>query len=315
MQLGYIGLGKMGIGMVERLLEHGQKVVVWNRSLGPVAQAQTAGAIAAETLEDMVEKLVAPRVIWLMLPAGDVTEQYFVQLLRVLEPGDTIIEGANSFYEDSIRRGKLAEERDIQFIDVGVSGGPGGAREGACLMIGGESGRAEEFAELWEAAAAPDSYRYFHSVGAGHFVKMVHNGIEYGMMQAIGEGFALMKQAPFQLDLVAAAEIYNNRSVIESRLIGWLLSGYQKHGPELNQISGSVKHSGEGAWTVKTAEKLGLAVPVIKESLQFRVDSTNNPSYTGQVVSVLRNEFGGHDVSHSSAGTPTTSASTTPATT
>lgn len=296
MQIGYVGLGKMGLGMVLRLLEHGQKVTVWNRSPEPVQTAVDAGAKSVDSMEEMVEALEGPRVVWLMLPAGEVTEQYFRELLKLLEPGDTIIEGANSFFEDSVRRGALAEEAGIQFIDVGVSGGPGGARGGACLMIGGPAGLAGEFAELWEAAAAEDAYRYFDAVGAGHFVKMVHNGIEYGMMQAIGEGFELMKASPFDLDLQKVAEIYNNQSVIESRLVGWLISGYAKHGTELPNISGSVKHSGEGAWTVETAEKMGIPVPVIKDALQFRIDSTDKPSYTGKVVSLLRNEFGGHDV-------------------
>jgi 6-phosphogluconate dehydrogenase len=232
-----------------------------------------------------------------MLPAGEVTDQIITQLSALLQAGDLVIDGGNTFYKDSQRHGQLLTAKDIAFMDVGTSGGPAGARSGACLMIGGtDASLFQKYQQLFRDIAAPNAYQYFSGAGAGHFVKMVHNGIEYGMMQAIGEGFAVLRASEYQIDLPRAATIYNNRSVIESRLVGWLLSGYQKHGAELTDISGTVKHTGEGQWTVEAAKELGIPVPVIEASFNFRVQSETNPSYTGQVVSVLRNEFGGHEV-------------------
>lgn len=296
MQIGYIGLGKMGKNMVLRLLEKGHQVVAWNRSPEPRQEVAAAGAMTVETVAELIEKLPAPRTVWLMLTAGQATTEMVNQVTELLSPGDTLIEGANSFYKDTIARAKVVQAKKIRFIDVGVSGGPGGARNGACLMIGGDQAAFDELKPLFTDIASPNALQFFPGAGAGHFVKMVHNGIEYGMMQAIGEGFEVLKKSEFDLDLLKVANIYNNRSVIESRLVGWLESGYTKHGIDLKGISGSVSHSGEGQWTVETARELGVKAPVIEDSLQFRVDSQKKPSYTGQVVSVLRNEFGGHSV-------------------
>lgn len=296
MQLGYIGLGKMGKNMVLHLLEKKHQIVAWNRSPEPRAQVAAAGATVVESVEELIAALPAPRVLWLMLPAGDVTKEMIAKLADLLHTGDTVIDGANSFYKNTVEMAALLEPKGIRFIDVGVSGGPNGARNGACLMIGGNQAAFDAFEPLFVDIAAPGAYRFFPGNGAGHFVKMVHNGIEYGMMQAIGEGFEVLRASNFNLNLVDTAEIYNNRSVIESRLVGWLVSGYAKNGVELANISGAVAHSGEGQWTVETAKELGVSVPIIEGSLQFRIDSQQKPSYTGQVVSVLRNEFGGHKV-------------------
>ncbi|PIR59152.1 MAG: 6-phosphogluconate dehydrogenase (decarboxylating) [Candidatus Pacebacteria bacterium CG10_big_fil_rev_8_21_14_0_10_56_10] len=296
MQLGYIGLGKMGKNMALRLVEKGHQLVVWNRSPEPRQEVAAAGAVAVETVEELVGQLRPPRVVWLMLPAGDVTGQMVEQLVGLLTAGDTVIDGANSNYNHTIKRAEMLSERQLRFLDAGVSGGPAGARQGACVMIGGDEQTFRQLEQLFQDIAAPEAYQFFAGAGAGHFVKMVHNGIEYGMMQAIGEGFEVMKRSPFNLDLQQVARVYNRQSVITSRLIGWLESGYLKHGPDLTSISGEVSHSGEGQWTVEAARELGVAVPIIEEALQFRIDSQGNPSYTGQVVSVLRNEFGGHDV-------------------
>lgn len=297
MKLGYIGLGKMGKNMVFRLLEKKHQVVAWNRSTAAVEEVVQAGAEAATDLADMVSKLEAPRTIWIMLTAGEATDQMITQVAEILSPGDTIIDGANSFYKDSQRRASYVQQKKLHFIDVGVSGGPGGARNGACLMIGGTKENFSEHEELFKDIAAPDSYQFFEGYGAGHFTKMVHNGIEYGMMQAIAEGFAVLKKSDYKIDLIDAASIYNKGSVIESRLVGWLKSGLEKEGEALDAISGSVAHSGEGLWTVETAAEMQLEVPIIKGSLQYRVDSQKKPSYIGKLVSLLRNQFGGHDVS------------------
>ena len=296
MQIGYIGLGKMGKNMVLHLLDKGHEVVAWNRSPEPRIEVEKAGAKTVSTIEELVQSLATPRVVWLMLPAGSVTTDMIDQLSTLLSPDDILIDGSNNFYQNSMAHAEKLKAKGIHFFDAGVSGGPAGARNGACVMVGGDADVLNRVESLFIDVAAPGAYRFFPGAGAGHFVKMVHNGIEYGMMQAIGEGFEVLKAAPFHLDLQQVAELYNNGSVIESRLVGWLVSGYQKHGTDLQDISGSVAHSGEGQWTVETAKKLNIPVPIIEKSLQFRIDSQTKPSYTGQVVSVLRNEFGGHEV-------------------
>src|SRR5579859_6185851 len=296
MQIGYIGLGKMGKNMVLRLLEKGYKVIAWNRSPEPRSEVAVAGAQVTETVEELVQKLSTPRLVWLMLPAGDVTKDMIRQLSKLLAPGDTLIDGANSFYKDTQEMAEILAAKKIQFIDAGVSGGPTGARNGACVMVGGDEATFKKYEPLFRDIAAPDAYRFFAGNGAGHFVKMVHNGIEYGMMQALAEGFSVLHKSSFKIDLVKAAEIYNNQSVIESRLVGWLQSGFQKNGEELQNISGSVAQSGEGKWTVETAKELDVFVPIIAGSLDFRIESQKKPSYTGKILSTLRNEFGGHEV-------------------
>jgi 6-phosphogluconate dehydrogenase len=295
MKIGYIGLGKMGFGQVALLLEKGHEVVVWNRSKDPVKEAVALGATEAVSYADFKILLHAPRVIWLMLPHA-VVDTVLAELIPHLEKGDIIIDGGNSLYIDSMRRGEELSSAGLHFMDIGTSGGPAGARNGACLMIGGEKDVYQKLEPLFKDLAAPDSYLYAGTHGAGHFVKMVHNGIEYGMMQAIGEGFEVLKKSEFNLDLEKVAKLYNNKSVIESRLVGWLDTAYREHGLELAGISGEVSHSGEGLWTVEAAKRMGIEVPIIEKSLQFRIDSKGNPSYTGQVVSALRNQFGGHDV-------------------
>jgi 6-phosphogluconate dehydrogenase len=298
MKLGYIGLGKMGKNMVERLLTKKHEVVVWNRSSEVAKDMQKLGAKAAESIEELVSALPSPRIIWLMLPAGEPTQTMLTKLSELLAPGDTIINGANEYYKNTLKHYTLAKAKNIHFIDVGVSGGPGGAKQGACLMIGGSQKTFEKFESLFADIAAPNAYQFFAGHGAGHFVKMVHNGIEYGMMQAIGEGFEVLKKSEFNLDLEKVARIYNHRSVIESRLVGWLHQALLDHGDDLEGISGEVSHSGEGQWTVETAKELMVSVPIIEGSLDFRIQSTGNPSFTGQVVSALRHQFGGHDVTH-----------------
>lgn len=295
MKIGYIGLGKMGLNMVQKMIEKGHTVVANNRSKEPVDKAAAIGATPAYSISELVSKLESPRTIWLMV-SWQAVDQVVDELLPLLNKGDTIIDGGNSPYVESVRRAKRLTKKKINFLDVGVSGGPGGARSGACVMVGGKKEIYDKYENLFKDISVNDGYGYMGEAGAGHFVKMVHNGIEYGMMQSIGEGFEIMKKSDFNLDLKKITDLYNHGSVIESRLIGWLNSAYGKHTAELNGISGEVSASGEGEWTVKAAKKLKVKADVIKKSLDFRTKSKGNPSYTGQVVSALRNEFGGHDV-------------------
>ncbi len=298
--LGIIGLGKMGANVARRLAEKKWDIRLFNRTFETARSLeQEIGAPAFQTVAELAASLPRPRVIWLMVPAGDAVEETIFGkggLMSVLTKGDTIIDGGNSFYLDSERRGKKLKKFGIHFIDVGTSGGPAGARNGACLMIGGDKKIAERLRPLWQDMAIPEGYAIFNGAGAGHFVKMVHNGIEYGMMQAIAEGFAIMKKSNYNLPLTEVARLYNRGSVIESRLVGWLKSGFEQYGENLKAVSGSVNYTGEGEWTVKTAKKLKVPAPVIEESFQVRVRSKKKPTYAGQLLSTMRNQFGGHSI-------------------
>jgi 6-phosphogluconate dehydrogenase len=207
-----------------------------------------------------------------------------------------VIDGGNSLYTSDVPRAEKLAKLGVGFIDVGTSGGPGGARHGACLMIGGERQYCDRLEPLWRDISVEGGYRLFPAVGAGHFVKMVHNGIEYGMMQAIAEGFEILRESEYELDLTDVAEVYDHGSVVESRLVGWLQRAFELHGEALETVSGTVEHTGEGAWTVEAAEREGVEAKVIAEALAFRVRSETEPSYMGQVLSALREQFGQHDV-------------------
>lgn len=291
----------MGLNMVARLLEKGHEVVVWNRSPEPRQEAEKLGAESVEQIEEVVRHLEVPRVVWFMLPAGKVTEEMLTTLVPHLKAGDLVIDGANSFYKDTLRRAKMLAQQGIRFMDVGVSGGPNGARNGACLMVGGEQKDYEELEPLFRDLAAQDAYRYMGKAGAGHFVKMVHNGIEYGMMEAIAEGAAVLHGSKFGLDLERVFDVYNHRSVIESRLVGWAKQALEEY-PDFEGVKSEISHSGEGEWTVQAAKELGIPVPIIEESFQVRVRSgeepKNNPktSFRNKMVSALRGQFGGHEV-------------------
>lgn len=299
MQIGYFGLGKMGFNMVLRLLEKNHEVVACNRTPEPVKEAAKAGANTAFSCGELAKSLKPPRLVWIMVPAGKPVDEVIFEegkLIDYLEKGDTVIDGGNSFYKDSVRRSEELAKKGISFLDAGVSGGPGGARNGASIMVGGDAAVFKKYESLFKDLSVPDGYGYMGPAGAGHFVKMVHNGIEYGMMQAIGEGFEVMKKAPFKLDLKKVTAVYSRGTVIDSKLIDWLKSAYEQYGEDLEEISGSISQSGEGLWTSETAKELGVSVPIIEASVKFREESQNKPSYTGQVVSALRNQFGGHEV-------------------
>ncbi len=295
-QMGYIGLGKMGKNMVLRLLEHGWEIVATDANPQAVADIKNSGAQGVSDLAILTDKLDSPRLLWLMVP-HQVVDTVLEELMPLLEEGDVVIDGGNSNYKETLRRASELEAKGIKFMDAGISGGPAGARNGACSMVGGSKELFENNEELFKDISAPESYGRMGRTGAGHFVKMVHNGIEYGMMQAIGEGFGVMKKSDFDLDLQEVTRVYNHNSVIESRLVGWLQSAFEQEGVDLEAISGKVSHSGEGLWTVEVAKELNISVPIIEGSLTFREESQKNPSYIGKVVSALRNQFGGHEVS------------------
>ncbi len=295
MKLGYIGLGKMGSNMVELLLERHHQVSVFDRDQQALRAAAGKGARQTASLKDLASGLDVPRLVWLMVPHQAV-DSVLAELVPLLAPGDTVIDGGNSPYKESMRRGRVLEEKGIGFLDAGVSGGPRGARNGACIMVGGREDLFRRYEQLFKDLAVEKGYAWMGPSGAGHFVKMVHNGIEYGMMQALAEGFAVLKQSPFGLDLGRIADLYGHRSVIESRLASWLTDAYERFGPELQGVSGTIAQSGEGKWTVEAARELGIPVPVIEGALEFRLRSVQQPSYTGKVVSALRHEFGGHAV-------------------
>ena len=291
MKLGVIGLGKMGKNIVLNLLDHKYEVVVNNRSPEPINELKKYGAIPAYSPEEFTEKLSKQKIIWLMIPADSV-DKVISQLKPNLNKNDIIIDGGNSFYKDSIRRYNELSKLGIEFIDVGFSGGPNGARNGGCLMVGGKENK--NLSKLFVDLSVKNGLQFFKSPGAGHFVKMVHNGIEYGMMQSIAEGFEILKNSKYKLNLEKVAELYNHGSVIESRLIEWTNLAYKKYGNELKEISGVAQESGEGSWTVKTAKEMKIKSKVLEDSLKARRLSRKKPNYQGKVITALRSEFGGH---------------------
>ena len=296
-EIGVVGLGRMGAGIARNLLDHGWRVVGFNRTHATAEAMADEGLEPVADLAQLAASLTPPRVIWLMVPAGAATDAMLFGeggLVSVLEPGDVVIDGGNSFWRDTLERAPKLAAAGLRFVDVGTSGGPGGARSGACLMVGGERGDFERLTQLWRDLSVPGGFAHFEGHGAGHFVKMVHNGIEYGMMQAIAEGFTILDAAPYELDLASAAEVYNTGSVIESRLVGWLAEGFAAFGESLESVSGSVGHTGEGAWTIETATDLGVEHRVIRDALRFRLESEDSPSYTGRLLQAMRNRFGGH---------------------
>jgi len=295
--VGIVGLGKMGAGIALNLRDHDWLVHAYNRSHDKALALEPKGIRPAASLSELVDALPTPRIVWVMLTSGAPVDAVLFDeggLAGLLAPGDIVIDGGNSNYKDAARRAERLAEKGIRFLDCGTSGGPGGARNGACLMIGGRREDFEVVEPLFADLALADGYRFFEGHGAGHFVKMVHNGIEYGMMQAIAEGFQIMHAAQFELDLERVAEVYQRGSVIESRLVGWMLEAVREFGPELDGVSGTVGHTGEGEWTVNAADEMGLDARVIRAALEFRKESERDPSYAGQILSALRNQFGGH---------------------
>lgn len=297
MQVGMIGLGRMGMNMSRRLLKGGHEVVVFNRTLEKVEQMEKEGAIGARSLQELVSKLSQARVLWIMYPAGELVDETIDTLSKLVSSGDIIVEGGNSFYKDDIRRARKLKTMDIHYVDAGVSGGIWGLEVGYCTMIGGNKEDFEYIEPLLKTLAPENGYLYCGPTGAGHFVKMVHNGIEYGIMEAYGEGFELLKASPYSenLDFRKVAHLWNQGSVIRSWLLELLELAFEKD-PQLESIKGYVDDSGEGRWTVQQAVELGVSAPVIAISLFKRFQSRQPDLFSDKVLAALRQEFGGHAI-------------------
>ncbi len=286
MQLGMVGLGRMGAGMTGRLRQDGHEVQTYDPKVESTAASLTA----------LAAQLEAPRAVWLMIPAGQITEDAFQELLGILEPGDTIVDGGNSNFRDSQRRHAEATERNLHFVDAGVSGGIWGIKVGFCLMVGGDDEPVQRLEPIFRSLAPPDGYAHVGPSGAGHFVKMVHNGIEYGLMQAYGEGFEIMHASEFEVDLHEIAGIWRYGSVVRSWLLELLYAAFEQDGKDLEKIEGYVDDSGEGRWTVFEAINESVPAPAISAALYARFASRQDESFGAKVAAALRNQFGGHAV-------------------
>jgi 6-phosphogluconate dehydrogenase len=280
-----VGLGRMGSGMTKRLRQAGHEIQTYDPNVESTATS----------LEELVAQLEAPRHVWLMVPAGKITEQAFQELLGLLEAGDAIVDGGNSNFRDSQRRAAAAGERGVHFVDVGVSGGIWGLEEGFALMVGGDPEPIGRLAPIFEALAPKGGFAHVGPSGAGHFVKMIHNGVEYGLMQAYAEGFDLMQASEFELDLAAVAELWRHGSVVRSWLLDLLARALQED-PRLESIRGYVEDSGEGRWTVEQAIETAVPLHVISAALFARFESRQDESFSAKVNAALRNQFGGHAV-------------------
>jgi 6-phosphogluconate dehydrogenase len=299
MQIGIIGLGRMGMNMSRRWLKGGHEVVAYNRSPGKVKILEQEGALGATSIEDQIEKLKAPRILWIMLPAATVDE-HIEKVAQMLTQDDLIIDGGNTNYKDDIRRAGELSKRGIRYMDAGVSGGIWGLQNGYCTMVGGEHSDFERVEPLLKTLAPKDGYLYCGPAGAGHFVKMVHNGIEYAMMQSYGEGFEIIEASPYAkgLDLGKIAHLWNQGSVVRSWLLELLEAAFEKD-PGLGSIKGYVEDSGEGRWTVEQAIASGVPATAIAHSLFARFRSRKADAFSDKVLAALRNEFGGHEVKKS----------------
>jgi 6-phosphogluconate dehydrogenase len=287
MKLGMIGLGRMGSGMTERLREGGHEVMTYD----PHVES------TADSLEELISQLEPPRVVWMMIPSGEITEQTLEELLPHVEAGDIVVDGGNSNFRDSIRRCTTAHDKGVHYVDVGVSGGVWGLEVGFCLMAGGEDDPVSHIEPILETLAPPDGYAHVGGPGAGHFVKMIHNGIEYGLMQAYAEGFEVMQASPeYDLDLHEIAGIWRYGSVVRSWLLELLHAAFEKEGGRLEKIRGYVEDSGEGRWTIAEAIAEDVPVPVISAALYARFASRQDESFAAKVNAALRNQFGGHAI-------------------
>jgi 6-phosphogluconate dehydrogenase len=296
MRIGFIGLGRMGANMVRRLLRDGHEIVAYNRTAEKTREIADEGATPSFSLEELVSKLDKPRAVWVMVPAGDATEAQIDELTKLLEPGDTIVDGGNTNFHDDVRRHAKLAEKGLRYVDAGVSGGIWGLANGFCLMVGGEADAVSPLEPIFRSLAPADGYLHVGGPGSGHYVKMVHNGIEYGLMQAYAEGFEIMHASDYTLDLAAISGLWNHGSVVRSWLLELAERAFSANGQELDHLQGWVADSGEGRWTVQEAIDHDIPASIITLSLLTRFRSRQDESYGAKVLAALRNEFGGHAV-------------------
>src|SRR5438132_8293216 len=287
MQLGMIGFGRMGSGSTQRLREHDEDV----RTYDPAVESRTAAS-----LEELISQLDAPRAFWMMIPAGKITEDVFQELLKLADKGDTIVDGGNSNFRDSQRRYREAQAKGLDFVDAGVSGGIWGLEVGFCLMVGGDDKPVQRLEPIFKALAPEEGYAHVGASGAGHFTKMVHNGIEYGLMQAYAEGFEIIEHSEFDVDLHELSGIWRYGSVVRSWLLELLHTAFEEHGNKLDDIAPYVEDSGEGRWTIHEAIAESVPAPVIAASLFARFASRNEINFAAKVAAALRNRFAGHAI-------------------
>ncbi|PGE10665.1 6-phosphogluconate dehydrogenase (decarboxylating) [Bacillus toyonensis] len=294
MQVGLIGLGKMGLNLGKNLMDHKHEVAAFDLNTSAVEEMKEYGATSTSSLSELVQSLQSPRILWVMVPHA-VVDSVIDEVTPLLSKGDILIEAGNSHYKESIRRYEQLKKDGIHFMDAGTSGGMEGARNGACYMIGGDQEAWDIVEPIFRDTAVENGFLYAGKAGSGHFLKMVHNGIEYGMMAAIGEGFEILEKSEFDYDYEKVSKVWNNGSVIRSWLMELTENAFSKDA-KLDEIKGVMHSSGEGKWTVETALDLQTATPVIAMSLLMRYRSLDNDTFTGKVVAALRNEFGGHAV-------------------
>ena len=295
MDIGFVGLGKMGLNMVTRLQRAGHQVTAYDRSADALANATAAGCLGAASLADLVQQLKAPRAVWIMVPSGPPTEETVQAVAALLAPGDVIIDGGNTRFHDDVRRSKELAAKKLQYIDAGTSGGIWGLKNGYCLMVGGNKEAVDRLAPVFEALAPPNGWAHVGAAGAGHYVKMVHNGIEYSLMQGYAEGFELMSKSEYRLDLSRIADLWLQGSVVRSWLLE-LAASALKEDPRLEQLKGYVQDSGEGRWMVADAIDKDVPVPTLTAALFTRFRSRQTESFAEKMLAALRNAFGGHAV-------------------
>lgn len=295
MKLGFIGLGKMGSNMVQRLLLHNHEVVVFDFNTAIVSELESKGAIAATDIEDMIQKLPDIKIVWLMVPAGKPVDDTITKLLPLLQKGDILIDGGNSFWKDSQTRAERVAFKGVEYVDCGTSGGVWGLQNGYCLMYGGTQVTCNSLEPIFASLATENGYLYCGKSGAGHFVKMVHNGIEYGMMQAFAEGFELMEKSPFAPDLDKVAELWRHGSVVRSWLLD-LIKNALDQDPKLDKLSDYVEDNGEARWMIQSAMDFEVPVHVTAASLFTRFESRQNESFAMKMLAAMRNQFGGHAI-------------------
>jgi 6-phosphogluconate dehydrogenase len=295
MKLGFVGLGRMGGNMVRRLLADGHEIVAWARSSESVKEAVSDGAIGATSLEDLAVRLSSPRVVWLMIPAGQPVEQSIATLRPLLSGGDVIVDGGNSRFSDSARRAAELEKNGIGFLDAGTSGGIWGRKNGYCLMVGGRSDHFRTVEPAFKTLAPPEGYAHVGAAGSGHFTKMVHNAIEYAMLQGYGEGFEMLQASGYDLDLPQVARLWTHASVVRSWLLDLLVLALEDD-PKLAAIKGFVQDSGEGRWTLHEAIERAEPMPALADALFARFYSRQSESFSAKVIAALRAQFGGHAI-------------------